>query len=61
MLNEFCIFNLYLSFKSGSIPRQVGGNRQVIYDRGARQEGTQASYYPFSHYSRTAARYGDRI
>jgi len=26
------------NFKSGSIPRQVGGNRQVIYDRGARQE-----------------------
>ena len=29
----------FFSFKSGSIPRQVGGNRQVIYDRGARQEG----------------------
>ncbi|CAG5113070.1 Oidioi.mRNA.OKI2018_I69.chr2.g7215.t2.cds [Oikopleura dioica] len=26
------------NFKSGSIPRQVGGNRQVVYDRGARQE-----------------------
>ncbi|CBY38538.1 unnamed protein product [Oikopleura dioica] len=31
-------FQYFSSFKSGSIPRQVGGNRQVIYDRGARQE-----------------------
>ena len=32
----------FFSFKSGSIPRQVGGNRQVVYDRGARQEGNSS-------------------
>lgn len=31
------------NFKSGSLPRQVGGNHEIVYDRGARQQELQSA------------------